>query len=313
MTVTFGILAILLIMLAVLLALTAGLLALSVVLSFTVAWYERVNNDPTLDERRRPALAIWLILSEFVCLLATLLLRPFGWLPARIPAGPSRRTPVILLHGLFQNRSCLLPLQWRLRTAGYDRIICVNTPPWHDLERLNHIVATTVAAVRRTSGSGKVHLVGHSMGGILAHCYLQFRDGAPDVTTCITIGTPYHGSKLAPFAISRLGRGLLPGSVLLARLNAEPLPGGVHFTSIYSRHDNIIVPIDSARLNGANNLELTGLGHTAMLFSAQVAEAVVAALQSGDAGLGTGGTKFQPHQTSPPSNQQRSYDDHLHH
>jgi pimeloyl-ACP methyl ester carboxylesterase len=278
MTPIFATLAILLLIVAVLLVLTAGLLALSVVLSFTVAWYERVNCDPTLDAQRRPALAIRLMLSEFLCLLATLMLRPFGWLPPRIAPGPARRTPVILLHGLFQNRSCLIPLRWRLRAAGYDRIISVNTPPWRKVEDLLDTVAATIAAVRRTSDSDKVHLVGHSMGGILAHGYLRLRGGAPQVAACITLGTPYHGSKLAPFAISRLGRGLLPGSPLLARLNAEPLPDGVHFTSIYSRHDNIIVPMDSARLHGADNLELTGLGHTAILFSAQVAAAVVAAL-----------------------------------
>jgi pimeloyl-ACP methyl ester carboxylesterase len=278
MTLIFTILATLLLMVAVLLVLTAGLLALSVVLSFTVAWYERVNSDPTLDERRRPALAIRLMLSEFLCLLATLILRPFGWLPPRIAPGPARRTPVILLHGLFQNRGCLLPLRWRLRAAGYDRIISVNSPPWGKLEALLDTVAATVAAVRQTSGSDKVHLVGHSMGGILARYYLQLQGGAPHVATCVTLGSPHLGSKLAPFAVSSLGRNLLPGSPLLTRLNAEPLPGGVHFTSVYSRHDNIIVPMDSARLDGADNLELTGLGHTAMLFSARVAEAVVAAL-----------------------------------
>ena len=101
------------------------------------------------------------------------------------------------------------------------------------------------------------------------------------MAACVTIGTPHRGSKLAPFAVSRLGRNLLPGSALLERLNGAPLPDGVRFTAIYSRHDNIIVPPENARLEGGDNVELDGMGHTSLLFSGQVARAVVAALNSG--------------------------------
>jgi pimeloyl-ACP methyl ester carboxylesterase len=281
MTVVFGTFAILLTLLAALLALSAGLFVLSVVLSFSIAWYERFNGDPTVAEERRHTFAARLMLTEFACLLLTLLLRPLGWLPTRIARGPARRTPVILLHGLFQNRSCLLPLHWRLRAAGFDRVVSINTPLGQDLQALVDKVAGTVVQVRTAAGAKQVHLVGHSMGGIIARNFIQLQDGAPYVATCVTIGSPHRGSKLAPFAVSSLGRNLLPGSKLLTRLNAEPLPASVRFTAIYSRHDNIIVPADHARLDGAENLELAGLGHTTMLFSRQVAEAVVAALKSG--------------------------------
>ena len=281
MTVVFGAFAILLSLLAALLVLSAGLFALSVVLSFSIAWYERINGDPTVAEERRHRFAARLMLTEFACLLLTLLFRPLGWLPTRIARGPARRPPVILLHGLFQNRSCLLVLHWRLRAAGFDRVISVNTPAWLDLETLTDRVRQTVEQLRTATGAEQVHLVGHSMGGILARCYLQLQGGSPQVASCVTLGAPHRGSKLAPFAVSSLGRHLLPGSKLLTRLNAEPLPASVLFTAIYSRHDNIIVPADHARLDGAENLELAGLGHTTLLFSRQVAEMVVAALKSG--------------------------------
>lgn len=281
MTVIFGVFAFLLGVLGALLAATAALFALSLVLSFSIAWFDRINSDPAVAEQRRHALAVKLLLTEFFCLLLTLLLRPLGWLPVRMASGTTRQTPVILLHGLFQNRSCLLLLQWRLRAAGFDRVISVNTPLWRDLESLVDTVATTVEAVRQATGQEKVHLVGHSMGGILARCYLQLRGGAPQVASCVTLGAPHRGSKLAPFAVSRLGRSLLPGSELLSRLNAAPLPAGVNFTAIYSRHDNIIVPMESARLAGADNIELAEIGHASLLFSAQAAAAVIGALKSG--------------------------------
>lgn len=279
MTVIVGALAILC---SLLFALVIGLVALSVLLSFSIAWFERANNRPELAAQRHYLLAVQLLAAEFFCLLLTLALRPLGWLPTRIPAGPTRQIPVILLHGLFQNRSCLLPLTWRLRAAGFDCVISINTPSWHDLELLTEQVRRTVEQVRAATGAERVHLVGHSMGGIIARNFLQLHGGAPDVARCVTLGSPHRGSKLAAFAVSRLGRGLLPGSALLTRLNAAPLPEQVAFTAIYSRHDNIIIPLESARLAGADNIELTGIGHTAMLFSARTARAVIAALDSSD-------------------------------
>jgi len=42
----------------------------------------------------------------------------------------------------------------------------------------------------------------------------------------------------------------------------------------------MIVPMESAGLDGADNVELARMGHTTMLFSAQVAGAVVEALSN---------------------------------
>jgi triacylglycerol esterase/lipase EstA (alpha/beta hydrolase family) len=282
MTGLLGIPGIALLLLAMLLCLCAGVLALVVLLSFSIAWYERANTAPGQDGRYSMAWAARLLLAEFSCLLLTLLLRPCGWLPTRLPAGPGRWPPVILLHGLFQNRSCLLPLYWRLRAAGYDRVVSLNTPSWLDLATLHARIRQTVTQLCVASGSPRVHLVGHSMGGLLARQYAQSPEGTSRVACCVTLGSPHLGSKLAPFAISRLGRALLPGSALLNWLNNQPLPAGVHFTAVYSRHDNMIVPADYARLAGATNIELSGLGHTAMLFSPRTAAAVVAALKDSE-------------------------------
>ncbi|TLM66819.1 MAG: alpha/beta fold hydrolase [Deltaproteobacteria bacterium] len=278
MTAIASALAIVFTVLACLLALASLPVGLSVALSFCIAWVERANSDPEVAAERRYLLAARLLLTECACLLLTLVLRPLGWLPARLAAAPARRPPVLLLHGLFQNRSCLLPLAWRLRAAGFRHVVTINTPPWHDLEELTTRVETAVKQLHAASDGQRICLIGHSMGGLLACHYLQSRDGAPLVAHCVTLGTPHHGSKLAPLAVTRLGRSLHPGSALLARIHAAPLPAGVGFTAIYSRHDNIIVPMENARLDGAGNVELSGLGHTALLFSAQTAAAVVAAL-----------------------------------
>ena len=130
--------------------------------------------------------------------------------------------------------------------------------PWHTLETLTTRVAFGVEQLCNATGAGQVFLVGHSMGGILARSYLQ-EYGGEKVAGCITIGAPHSGSELAIFAISKLGRALLPGSPMLERLNAAPLPVDISLTTIYSSDDNIIVPAANARLAGAHNIEISGM------------------------------------------------------
>lgn len=266
-----------------LLKLTIVLTALSVLLSYTVAWYERANAKPDLIERRFTSrglcIAIWLLVQETGCLLLTILLRPLGWLPPKLPtADHDSRPPIILLHGLFQNRSCLFWLQYRLRSAGYQQIISINTPPWRDLESLTEGLAKQIDALRIKLKVDKVILVGHSMGGMIARNYVQNRGGAVNVLGIITVGSPHHGSKLAPFALSTMGRTLLPGSKFLTNFNQVAWPQQTAAVAIYTRYDNIVLPADNARMASAEIVELDGMGHTALLFHPRAMQAIVDAI-----------------------------------
>jgi len=273
----------LLYLLSVLLKAAICLVALSVLMSFTVAWYERANALPDLIDRRFTTrgvcVAIWLLIQETGCLLLTLLLRPFGWAQPKLPeAGTDARPPIILLHGLFQNRSCLFWLQYRLRAAGYQHIISINTPPWRDLETLTESLAKKVDELRITLKVEKVILIGHSMGGIIARNYVQNRGGAAYVHGMITLGSPHHGSKLAPFALSPMGKNLLPSSAFLRQFNSVVWPKETQAVSIYTRYDNIVLPAESGKMEGAQQIELDGMGHTALLFHPRSLQAVLGAL-----------------------------------
>lgn len=262
---------------------TVGLVALTVLLSFTVAWYERANSRPDLIERRFTSrglcIAIWLLVQETACLLVTILLRPLGWFPAKLPETTrGEHPPVILLHGLFQNRSCLFWLQHRLRAAGYRQAISINTPPWRDIETLTELLAKKVDELRIRLKVDKVMLVGHSMGGMIARNYVQNRGGAAYVDRLVTLGSPHHGSKLAPFALSPMGKTLLPDSAFLQQFNSAAWPQEPPAIAIYTRYDNIVLPADSAKMPGARSVELDGMGHTALLFHPRALQAVIDAL-----------------------------------
>jgi len=269
--------------LLLLIKITVYAVFLAVLLSYTVAWYERANARPDLIERRFTSrglcIAIWLLVQENACLLVTILLRPFGWFPARLPPlKQGHRPPVILLHGLFQNRSSLFWLQHRLRSAGYRQIISINTPACRDLETLTEKLAKKVDELRIRLKVDKVILVGHSMGGMIARNYVQNRGGAVHVERVVTLGSPHQGSKLAPFALSSMGKMLLPGSEFIRRFNSAAWPQVTPIFSIYTRYDNIVMPAELARMDGAKSIELDGMGHTALLFHPRSLQAVIEAL-----------------------------------
>ncbi len=271
--------------LLILIKTTICIVALTVLLSYTVAWYERANSQPDLIERRFTTrglcIAIWLLIQETGCLLLTILLRPFGWLQPKLPdAGQVIRPPVILLHGLFQNRSCLFWMQYRLRSAGYQQIISINSPPWRDLETLTEGLARKVDELRINLKVDKVILIGHSMGGIITRNYVQSRGGAAYVHGMVTLGSPHHGSKLAPFALSPMGKTLLPGSAFLRQFNSIPWPKETRAVSIYTRYDNIVLPAESSRMDGSQTVELNGMGHTSLLFHPRSLQAVIDALNN---------------------------------
>ena len=70
----------------------------------------------------------------------------------------------------------------------------------------------------------------------------------------------------------------MPGSEFLKRLAQTPLPNDVAMFSIFTRHDNMVLPPANARLDGAINEEIHGMGHASLLYHPRAINAVVDAL-----------------------------------
>ena len=261
-----------------------GIVAAVVVLSYAIAWYEYANREPFLMQERFAPGRLWfaakLIATETVLLFVTVLLHPLGWFSFKEkPAASVDGAPVLFLHGLFHNRACWLWARFRLRNRGYKALYAINLPPWYDVERLTERVSKKVDELRHSSGVDKVHLVGHSMGGMIARNYIQFRGGEQKVDACVLLSAPNGGSKLVPFALTPLGKLLLPGSDFLQRLAAAPLPPEVRMTAIVNRHDNMVLPFEYGRLEGVPNVELSGMGHASVLYRSRAIEAIVQSLR----------------------------------
>jgi pimeloyl-ACP methyl ester carboxylesterase len=52
--------------------------------------------------------------------------------------------------------------------------------------------------------SQNVIIIAHSMGGLVAHSYIQNHNGGSKVNKLITLATPYHGSQLVQLGVGAL-------------------------------------------------------------------------------------------------------------
>ena len=256
---------------------------LVILLSFSILWYEYANSHPELIKNRfsRENLRNLprLLLPEAFFNLVTILSVPFGLYTPKRQSLKRGNTPILLLHGLFVNRACWFWFQARLKRHGFENIVSINLSAFHSEEVLTELLAKKVDELRHRLGVNKVHLVGHSMGGIIARNYVQRRGGQGKVDRLIFLGTPHRGSKLIPFSFMPLGKLLIPGSDFLTRLNSEPPPAQVQVYNIYTCKDNMVLPNSSAQLDWGTEVQLDNMGHTSLIYRAAAIDATVAALK----------------------------------
>ncbi|MCO4772411.1 MAG: alpha/beta fold hydrolase [Deltaproteobacteria bacterium] len=183
---------------------------------------------------------------------------------------------VLLIQGFFQTRRVMASLEERLRADGF-RVVSFNLG---GLLGLNTRSIPTIARMidgkmgrllERTSGR-PVHVIGHSMGGLVGRYLVQSAGGDRYARTVITLGTPHHGTPTAALGgalgLLLLSRGLwqlFPISPLVKELRSGRFPAGVRLVSVYSKHD-VICPWQTSVLTprdgeDVRNVMVKGLGH----------------------------------------------------
>jgi pimeloyl-ACP methyl ester carboxylesterase len=214
---------------------------------------------------------------EIAACTAAVLLHPFGWLlrERRTPRRAEQRT-VVFIHGYMANGACFTALRAYLRMAG------IRSPLSYGFKPSDSVESAAIGLKRflqRNVRGGRIDLVAHSLGGLVAMSYLAELGGARRVDRCITLGTPYRGTYNAYWLAGRIGRDLRPGSPLLRRLRlARRSVGRVKFTAIVAESDNMIIPRVFAA--AGRTFRVAGVGHTGLLFSPAVFRRVAEILQA---------------------------------
>ena len=194
--------------------------------------------------------------------------------PDHLPAQPGRQRGVVLVHGFFCNRGFWTPWLRRLRD-GHVPFVAVNLEPLFG--SIDHYAAAIDAAVQRleaATGQAPV-LVGHSMGGLAIRAWLSAFDADARAHRIVTIGSPHHGTWLARWSRTTNGKQMRLHSEWLQRLQArEPAGRHARFTCFYGHCDNIVFPVMTATLGGADNRHVPGTAHVDMAFQDAVFDEV---------------------------------------
>ncbi|QJY46545.1 esterase/lipase family protein [Pseudonocardia broussonetiae] len=195
--------------------------------------------------------------------------------------------PILLVHGIMDNRSVFTVFRRALRRRGFGTVHAVNYSLFTgDVRTAAHELRGHVERLREVTGAERVHIVGHSLGGMIARYYVQRLGGSDVVDTLVTLGSPHTGSLSAYLMPTPLAAQLRPGSDLLRELE-EPAPGcPTRFLVVWSRMDQMIVPQRNARLAHddlhVEHLELRDVGHLSLPIDPRSVHWVVSALARSD-------------------------------
>lgn len=179
------------------------------------------------------------------------------------------RTPVLLVHGLVDNRSVFAVMRRSLRRRGFTSVCSWNySPLLRDVARAADDLGAHIERICAQTGHDRVHVVGHSLGGLIARYHVQLQGGDRRVDSLVTLGTPHGGSLLAHALPTPLVRQLRPGSPVLQELDAPAIGCATRITAVYSDLDQLVLPTSAGRCDhpdlDARNVLVRGVGHMSL-------------------------------------------------
>lgn len=196
-------------------------------------------------------------------------------------------TPIILIHGIIDNHTVFAFLRRALNRRGFGRVITLNYSPLSDdIPRVARRLKSLVEKVRRETGYERVHVIGHSMGGVVARYYVQRLGGDSRVHTLVTLGSPHGGTMPAYLVPHSVVKQMRPDSTIVRELN-EPAPGcRTRMVAIWSDLDQMIIPKRNARIVhpdlNARNVFVRGIGHMSFPVDGRVVHEICTTLSQLD-------------------------------
>ncbi len=179
---------------------------------------------------------------------------------------------VVLVHGFFASAGVWRPLGKRLEAAG-ARVATFSHAPGASVR---FIARQLSRLVDRIHHGAHVHVVGHSLGGVVARWYVQELGGHARVSQTIALASPFGGAPLADKMPIFVGVDLQKNSHVLTRLRQRARVHGVPHLSIGGDEDTMVPPDASAALPHGDYIELAGRGHNALLYDEEAIALILA-------------------------------------
>jgi pimeloyl-ACP methyl ester carboxylesterase len=204
-----------------------------------------------LEDHQEAKVPIWneaLFAAELLLLHASPVYYGLG-----VPRGNS--AAVVLIPGLLCADAYLMPMRWWLERIGYAAIysgIGFNAECPNIL--IQECLNGTINEALESSGQ-RVHLIGHSLGGIMARSIAAQRP--KDVASVITLGAPSRGivahrsvlgvaERVRLQIVEEHGSGVLPDCYTgrctcdFVKSARRSMPASVLETAIYTEDDGIV-------------------------------------------------------------------------
>lgn len=208
--------------------------------------------------------------------------------------GQNADEAIVLLHGLWMHGLTMEPLRRRLRQHhGFD----IHTYDYPSVAQGLNANVKRLAEFLTGIRVRKLHLVGHSLGGVLALRTLAKMPAAPPGRV-VCIGSPLVDSRVArEFAGWRGGNAML-GKMIRESVLEEPLKSyegrrevgviagdfgfgiGLAMNTLAGAHDGTVA-VSETQLPGISDHVVLPVSHTAMLLSRQVADQTAHFLKHG--------------------------------
>jgi triacylglycerol lipase len=244
--------------------------------------------------RRRTVLLAAALLAAVVLVVAAKVAAGLRGTEVR-PVDQSRPGPILIVPGYGGSTGSLSSLVRRL--SRLDRPVQVVPLPeggLGDLAGQARALGDAARSAMAKESAASVDVVGYSAGGVVARLWVREEGGGSIARRVVSLGSPQHGTELAGLGQLLQGRcpqacqQLSPTSPVLAALNiGDETPPGPRFVSIWTTRDDVVLPAESARLDGALNLTVQGVcAGTTVRHSDLPADPVVGAMVAEELGAG---------------------------
>jgi pimeloyl-ACP methyl ester carboxylesterase len=224
-------------------------------------------------------------LTAVAAMPVALLIRPFV-LPGLRFKYKIKGKPILLIHGLYHNKTAWIYIKLRLKRAGLTNIHTLNYNSFtSSYPELVLKAQKMIAEISSSNKNEKVMLIGHSLGGLIA------AGAASDMTTAakceqlITLGTPYRGSILAVIAFGHLGRSLNPKSHIFNTDKEFCRDTNFSKTAMISPVDEMVLPWKNLvpDMNDSaikwNIVKTPPVSHVSMLYNPETVSQLIAIIK----------------------------------
>jgi pimeloyl-ACP methyl ester carboxylesterase len=179
---------------------------------------------------------------------------------------------VVLVHGFLASAGVFRPLRKRLERECGTAVASFSHVPGATVPSIAFSLGKLVA---RLPKAARVHVVGHSLGGVVARYYVQELGGHARVAQTIALGAPFGGAPIAAHIPVFVGRDLRPKSALLSRLRERAHEHAIPHVSIAGTADRTVPHDQALAFPWGERISLEGRGHNGLLFDDEVARIVV--------------------------------------